>query len=200
MTQTPTTGTTVGRFKNYGEDMLNIANPQGTVEYRIDGDADVWMTGDFNQFNGLSLVSHGLASQVARYDGQNLGAALSNIPLYTTPTATGGGSTDVNNNYSGFYRVLYAAKVTQAASVSSTLGGSGGITFTFTSADDGQILNSIPGVLNGNVGHNDLTTTWGSGTQTLYVASGTQITFSFGYVSSGATPMQYAIHVRLEDL
>lgn len=200
MSKTPTVGCSLGRFTNYGEDMFTFANPQGTVEYRVDGDGDLWMTGDCNQFNGLSLVSHGLPSQVARWDGQNLAAAQSNVVLYTTPTATGGGSTDVNNVYSGFYRMIYCAKVTQAATVSSLLGGSGGMTVSFVSADDGNTLSSIPSVLNGNVGHNDLTTTWGYGSQVIYAASGTNITFSFGYTSSGATPMQYALHVRLEDL
>lgn len=200
MPRNPTIYTTVGRFTNYGEDMLDVANPQGTVEYRIDGNADIHMTGDFDEFNGLPLVSHGLSSQVATYDVQNEGAALTNVLLYTTPTNEGAAATDPNNNYTGFYRVSYAAKVTQAASNSSTLGGSGGITFSFVSADDGNTLNSIPGVLNGNVGHNDLTTTWGSGQQILYVEQGTNITFSFGYVSSGATPMLYALHIRLEDM
>lgn len=194
------TGCTLGQFTNHGEDIVDVATPTGSLKYKIDGDGDVLMTGDYDEFNGLPLVSHGLMSQVARYDAYNQSAALTNVLLYTTPTNEGEAATDPNNDYTGFYRVSYAAKVTTPASGSSTLGGSGGITFSFVSADDMQTLNSIPGVLNGNVGHNDVTTTWGSGTQIIYVEQGTQITFSFGYISSGTTPMQYVIHIRLEDL
>jgi hypothetical protein len=199
MAQIPTTGCSIGRFTNYGEDMLNIANPQGTVEYRVDGNADVWMTGDFDQFNGLPLVSHGLASQVARFDTPAGGAtaAYSNQLLYTTPTAVGGGSTDTNNIYSGFYRVTWSAKVLTPGSVGSVLGGGGGLQLVYTASDDNVVITTPGNAISGNNGNT--TSVNGNGVIIMYVASGTQIKFSFGYSTTG-TNMAYSLHLRLEDL
>jgi hypothetical protein len=168
----------------------------GRFIYLVDSSGNVSTLGQFEFFNGLPLVSHGLASQVARFDALNQGGVITNQLLYTSPAVL-----DYDGSpYSGFYRMTYTAKVTQVASSSSMLGGSGGITFTYISADDGQTLSTIPGVLNGNVNHNDLTSTVATGTSIVYAQAGTNITFSFGYTSSGATPMQYALHIRVEDL
>lgn len=155
----------------------------------IAGDGNQRILGGVAEIESLPTISHGVVIQRATYDAMNVASAINSQFLWTVPP-----------NDEGFFRVLLCAKVTQVASSSSTLGGSGGFTVNFTSADDGQVLNSLPGVLNGNVGHNDLTTTWGFGDIIIYAEVNTNISFNFGYLSSGATPMQYAIHVRLEDL
>jgi len=149
--------------------------------------------GKFTEYNGLPLVNSGVPSQVAAFDALNQGAAISNQPLYT-PTVTdptGAGE---------FYAAFFEAKVVQIASggvsPSSMLGGTSGITYGFT-AGDGHAVSSIPAVLNGNVNHNDLTTTLASGLFTMYAAPGSPTTINFGYSSTGTTPMLYNLHIRL---
>jgi hypothetical protein len=95
-----------------------------------------------------------------------------------------------------FTQLFFEAKVVQAASSGSMLGGTSGITYSFL-AGDGHVVSSIPGVLNGNVNHNDLTSAVASGLFTMYAAPGTPITVSFGYSSTGVTPMLYNLHIRL---
>jgi hypothetical protein len=145
--------------------------------------------GKFTEYDGLPLKNSGVPSQIAFFDALNQGAAISNQVLYTpvTTDATGAGE---------FYAAFFEAKVVQAASSGSMLGSTSGITYSFL-AEDGHAVSSIPAVLNGNVSHNDLTTTVASGMFTMYATPGTPITISFGYSSTGTTPMLYNLHIRL---
>jgi len=178
-------GALAGRYTLDGQsDLIQLVDPGGAALLSINNG------GKFTNYAGLPLVNSGVPSQVASFDAVNQGAAITSQFLYTTQ------QTDVGQT-GDFFNAFYSAKVVQAATSSSTLGGTSGITFNYTSGDDGKSLSSIPGVLNGNVGHNDLTTTVGTGAFTLYAKSGSTIQFNFDYLSSGITPMLYDIHVRL---
>lgn len=173
-----------GRYLAEGQsDLIQLVGPGGNSLLNISNG------GKFTTCAGLPLVNSGVPSQVASIDLYSQGAALSNQPLYTVA------QTD-KNQVGDFYSAFFTAKVTQAASSSSTLGGTSGITYSYT-AEDGYALSSIPAVLNGNVGHNDLTSTVATGLFTMFSLVNTPITFSFGYISSGATPMLYSLHIRL---
>lgn len=115
--------------------------------------------------------------------------------------------------FSGLYRTCFAAVVTRAASVggtvSSTLGGSNtGFQVTYTDSDTTASvttpLAAPPGAAT-NTAYSQTNSQNVAGAQASgcvvvnSVASGT-ISYSFGYSSSGTTPMQYAIHVSLEAL
>jgi hypothetical protein len=182
-----------------------MSNPNNALagRYIIDGASDLIQLvgqggdillaiangGKFTSYNSLPLVNSGVPSQVASLDLLNQSSAISNQTLYN-PTVTD------TSGAAEFYSAFFTAKVVQAATSSSTLGGTSGITYGYM-AEDGHALSSIPGVLNGNVGHNDLTSTAATGLFTTYAAPGTPITVSFGYLSSGITPMLYNLHIRL---
>jgi hypothetical protein len=90
----------------------------------------------------------------------------------------------------GFYQVTIGINTTQLATVSSTRPS---VTLTYTDADSSQVIsNTVIGPDSSNL----LTNPYAA-TVSINVKAGTAVTYTTsGYLSSGATPMQYAIHIR----
>lgn len=89
----------------------------------------------------------------------------------------------------GLYRVQWTARITQAATVSSSVT----ITVAWT---DGGVACAISGAaLTGNT-----TATVQSGEVLVSADAATTIRYSTAYASSGATPMAYALAVRVEEV
>lgn len=87
----------------------------------------------------------------------------------------------------GLYRVSYYARVTQAATVSSSL------TVNIGWTDHGQAISQAGAAMTGNT-----PLTIQSLSTFLYADGKAPITYSTTYASSGATPMQYELFVVLE--
>jgi hypothetical protein len=122
------------------------------------------------------------------YDGVNLAAAVAATTL-ATPAV------------SGTYLVSAYSIVTQVATTSSSLGGAVGMTVNYTDADSGVAQSVIMSTnhQSGNVSpinSGNQTTTNMSGSVIVHAKVGVAITFTFGYTSVGATPMQYSLHVK----
>jgi hypothetical protein len=108
--------------------------------------------------------------------------------------------------YSGAYRVSWYAVVTQAATTNSTLGGSTGFQLVYTDTDTNASATSPAAgapTAGSNLAYSQTNqgNTVGdsaSGVITINAKTGTSLAFDFGYTSSGATVMQYAITVRVE--
>ena len=127
-----------------------------------------------------SLVTSGtILTASTAFAATNLTAqsgAIGTTTLYTVPQT-------------GLYTVNYYGKVTTPASTSSILGN-----FSLTSTDPDS--NTI--TTQGNyTTENDVVSGFISGSMTVYVGSGTNISYSNGYTSVGATPMQYNLHVSV---
>ncbi len=89
----------------------------------------------------------------------------------------------------GLYRVTYTARITQAASVSSSLT----VTIAWT---DGAAAQSVSGAaMTGNT-----TATMQQDSFLIHVDQATTVTYATAYASVGATAMQYALYVRLESV
>lgn len=88
----------------------------------------------------------------------------------------------------GIYRVTYYARITRAATTSSSLT----VTIGWT---DGVAQTETGAAMTGN-----LTTTWQRGGGLIALDAGTSVTYAAAYSSVGATAMQYALAVRLEKL
>jgi len=104
------------------------------------------------------------------------GAALAATAILTAPAA-------------GLFRVNYYTRITQAASVSSSL------TVTIRWTDGGVACLFTNAAITGN--------TTGSNQQSdrlVHVDQGTDITIETAYASVGATPMQYALNARVERM
>ena len=140
-----------------------------------------------NQGNAMQV---GAGGAVAKFDATAQAANIPATTLYTVPVGK-----------SGTYRISAYAVVTQAATTSSTLPQ---ISYLYTDNDTG--VSNGPYGLAGSSGVNtvggtnsDLGAPLSPGIFNAQV--GSAIKFStVGYASSGATPMQYAIHVKLEYL
>ncbi|VVB52075.1 Uncharacterised protein [uncultured archaeon] len=188
-----------GTYLSEGDDAIQFGNAQGGgINWRVDSEGDIASLGVCDVWNGNNLVSHGLVSEVATFDATQQQAAISNQLLYTIPT----NATQPNGVLtikSGFFRITWTIKLTQAATTSSVLGGSGGFQATYTSADDGVVVTTPGTAFSGNANNNPATTV-ASGQTIIYASSGSNILFGVGYTSVGATPMQYSVHARVEDL
>lgn len=130
-------------------------------------------------------------------------AALAGQALFVVPIAptqpSGINAVGVYGPATPFlYNVDWVAVITQAATTSCTLGGSTGFTVTYTSNDTGASVTSVASPLVTSSTNSVGTTI--NGQTLINPKPGTSVTISFGYTSSGATPMQYALHVRVEPL
>jgi hypothetical protein len=131
----------------------------------------------FSEYDNVALVGLGIPSEVQTVDQTLVQANIS----ATTIT-----------NVSGSYRASCYIVETQAGTVSSTLPS---CVFTWTDGDSGGTLTATitPTSASGNT-----KSTYGQGTVLIHTGA-TNVQYSTtSYASSGATPMQYAIHIRLE--
>jgi hypothetical protein len=144
-------------------------------------------------YNGSTLVSNGIPSEVAKTDLTAQNAALGPNLLLIAPAA-------------GMYRVSYVAKLTTPATTSSTLGGANGFQIIYTDADDSVVVTTPAWWGGGNNGAAptsaalNTTQTQISGDFIVNAKAATNIQYQIGYTSSGATPMQYNLHIKLEAL
>jgi hypothetical protein len=135
---------------------------------------------------GLPSVSSqaggtGIPAVVARYDVATQGANIAAVTLFTPVV-------------SGWYRIDSQEVLTRAATASSTLPS---VSLTYTDADSSTVQID-------QISASTATNTLGvcpTGSITFYAKVGTVIQFSTAaFASSGATSMQYALHVILEQI
>lgn len=140
-------------------------------------------------YNGTSLfVSSNTSTSFSYLASSGLG----------TVTAYGSWSTALGIPY----RVSWDSKITQAATTSSTLGA---LTIVYTDPDGTVVTVTAPAsVVAGTIATTSAGNTTGTALLgmplTLNCKPGTAITYAFAYASSGATIMNYNLHVRLESL
>ena len=96
----------------------------------------------------------------------------------------------VTASVASLWRVSYYAKVTTAASSSSTIGT---ITIGWTDGDDFTAQTAVSASSSANT-----TTTVLQGSVIVEAAAATAITYAMAYASSGGTPMQYSLHLTAE--
>jgi hypothetical protein len=141
------------------------------------------------------LDDNGALGVIASQPAVNLTAqtaAKASTLLYAVPA-----------NGQGHYKICFDAKVTTAATTSSTLGGANNFQLVYTDADDSvsvttpaaATFDSTASALTGNS-----TQTQESGCVTVNAKASTNINYSFGYTSSGATAMVYSLHVRVAEM
>lgn len=136
----------------------------------------------------MSIKSLSPLAPLAAVDLVTQAAAVGSTLLYAVPATQG-----------GIYKIWFSLKVTRAATTSSTLGA---LTITYTDATDSvaQSVVALAGTQAGaaattNAGNS--TTTVLQGHVTVNAKAGTNINFAIGYVSSGATSMQYEAHLQV---
>lgn len=147
-----------------------------------------------SKYKGVSTVSSGIPSEIATVDLTAQAAAINATTLYAVPASAG-----------GLYRVSVYAKVTQAATSSSTLGGSTGLVLTFTDNTDSvaQTVTAQLGTQAGTSAINNAgnaTTSVLQGEVLIWAKGSTNIQYAFGYTSSGVTVMQYELHLKAEAM
>ncbi len=139
-------------------------------------------------------------------DNGALGAIVSQAAVNLTGQTVAKSSTllyAVPTNGQGHYQICFDAKVTTAATTSSTLGGANNFQLVYTDADDSTSVttpaaatfDATSSTLAGNS-----TQTQDSGCLTVNAKASTNINYQFGYTSSGATAMAYSLHVRVAEL
>ena len=134
--------------------------------------------------NGQVLTSNGTTASWA---------AVASVPLatvdLTAQTASIAATTLYTPATAGIYTITYYGKVTTVATTSSILGA-----FSVISTDtDSNVVTTV----GNSSSQNSLTTGFVSGTITVYAKAGTAIQYAMGYTSSGATAMQYELHMAV---
>lgn len=123
----------------------------------------------------------------------NLSTQAANIATATLYAVPAGGA--------GVYRISAYEVLTQAATSSSTLPS---VNIAWTDADSSAAETGTPAASGGSgntVGNTNFPIATSPGIYVVSAKASTNIQYSTaGYASSGATPMQYALHIRLEYL
>jgi hypothetical protein len=138
-------------------------------------------------YNNIATVTNGIPSLYASSDLTAQTAAIGATTIYAVPA---GGQ--------GMYRVSWVATITTAASTSSVLGGANGFQVIFTSPTDSVVKTSVAGNSVTSVANTTGTTV--SGELIAFCKLSTNLQYSFGYTSVGATPMAYELHIRVEAI
>ncbi len=158
---------------------------------------DLYQAGLVKQYAAINTVGQGVPAEYATVDLTAQGAAITATTIYAVPAAG-----------AGVYRISWVATVTQAASTTSTLGGTAGYQVLYTDADD-SVVKTTPAAGAPSAGVNQAYSQTNQGNTTATQISGcivvrakasTNIQHQFDYTSAGATPMQYNLHVRVEAL
>lgn len=140
-------------------------------------------SGKITNYNSVATVSNGVPSIVAEINATAQAANIATSTLYAVPSA-------------GFYRVSIYITVTQAATTSSTMPST---TITYTDGNAGTNAHST--TTTATNASNSVTTSFAQTTYVLYAKASTNIQYATGsYASSGGTPMQYALRIRVEAL
>lgn len=182
-------------FSDASTDRVGIGTASPSDTFSVAAKFDVSTNGVVTKYNNITTVSNGVPSEYATVDLTAQTAAKTATTIYT-PTA------------SGMFRISIALQVTTAATSSSALGGTTGVVITYTEPD-GSVAQSIVPLLTseagavvvpatGNTGN--ATTTQSQGSAVIYAKTGIAIQYAIGYTSSGATPMAYSAHLKVEAL
>ena len=163
---------------------LQAGSSGGTSQFSVSN------TGKVTKYGAVATVGAGVPSLVATIDLTTQGAAIAaGTALYAVPAAG-----------AGLYRVVCYAKITQAATTSSVLGGTNGFQLTWTDPTD----SANPTATFGDASSVSLS---GNATTTIYVTSAvvackasTNLQYGFDYTSVGVTPMQFKISIKVEYL
>ena len=128
-------------------------------------------------FDQLQIIMEAAAARVG-----SVGLAAQSATIAATDLSDG--TLDA-----GLYRVSYYARITQAATVSSSL------TVAFDWTDGGASLSFTGAAITGNT-----TTTYQSESQLIHVDALSPVRYSTTYATVGATAMQYALYFTLEEV
>lgn len=131
--------------------------------------------------NGFSTAGNGVPVLVAKYDATAQQANISTSTVMYSVPSTG----------TGIYRIYVYSVVTQAATTSST---APNVECFFTDND----TNVTETMFLGNTSTSNTVGTYTQSGGTMYPKPSTNITCgTSGYGSSGTTPMQFSLHVRM---
>lgn len=149
--------------------------------------------GPIVSYNNIATLGNGIPAEYAVLDVTAQSAAIATAPLYAVPAGT---------PLATQYRVAWNAKITTAATTSSTLGA---LTLTYVDPDGTtQTVTASASIEAGTIATTSTVNTVNTalfGTPlVLNVKANTTISYAFGYASVGATAMQYNLHIRLEAM
>jgi len=147
--------------------------------------AGVQVANVVSSYKGIATEGNGVPAIYKTTALTSQSAAIGSTLLYAVPLSSG-----------GQYEISWTAELTQAATTSSTLGGTNGFQIAFTSAVD-AVSRTSPASATSTA---NTTATMVSGVIVVNAAGNSNINYTMGYTSSGATPMNYALKITLKKL
>jgi hypothetical protein len=158
---------------------ITFTNGAGSITASIPNTFSI--PGTVSSVNGFSTAGNGVPVLVAKYDATAQQANISTSTVTYSVPSTG----------TGIYRIYVYSVVTQAATTSST---APNVECFFTDND----TNVTETMFLGNTSTANTVGTYTQSGGTMYPKPSTNITCgTSGYGSSGATPMQFSLHIRM---
>lgn len=165
----------------YANRQLNNATNEVVLDWSQSA-GGIYLPNGVAQYKGIATVTNGIPSLYAQANLILMSAAITASNLYAVTV-------------SGLFRVSYYAAVVRAGTTSS-LGGLNGFQVLATDPDDSFVRTSPAGpISNANT-----TATQINGTVIVNAKAGTNIQYTFGYTSTGATSMAFNLHIRVEAI
>jgi hypothetical protein len=181
------TGGSLAKARQYSTTVYtDQANMFGNYLQTFGG--NIGVSGTISSYNGISTVANGVPVIVAKADRTAQQANISPTAVYTVPA---GGA--------GMYRMSCYIVITQTATTSSALPQCI-VGYIENDSNTSETVWFTPSTNTNTLGQVNI---WASspGLAIFNAKAGTSIQYSTGsYASSGATPMQYAVHIKLEYL
>ena len=179
-----------------------INYPGGTTKF-ADSSNNIYST----LATGSLLKSNGTGSAVtAAVAGTDYVKSVATVDATGNSAAVAG--TLFTPTTSGSYEIDIILQVTRAATSSSILGGTTSVIIGYTEPD-GSVAQTVVAplfsqaglIINPSAGNTgNLTTTSSNGIAVIRAKSGVAVTYSIGYSSTGATTMQYSVHLKAKAI
>jgi hypothetical protein len=144
---------------------------------------DLYITGQLQNYRGVSVVSNGLSSVMKAVNLTAQGAAIAFTNLVSSM------------NTFMTCKISWTATITRAATTSSVLGGTNGFKIRYTNKNDSVVKTTALPVVSSIA---NTTATSIGGEVIIYAKEATAVDYSFDYTSVGATSMQYDLTIKLE--
>ena len=166
---------------------IKFASGGTAVKLTLNSSGNLDAVGKITTYLNVATTNNGVGFLVASSNLVTRAAAIGATTIYAVPAAG-----------AGLYKVSWMATVTGLATTSCVLGGTTAFALVFTDQNDSVVKTANPSAVTNHISAVNATGTTVSGVLCAYCKASTNLQYTFGYTSVGATAMQYDLSIRVE--